>query len=763
MKGLLSVCLLVLLHIQAYAQFQVYGKVRDISGVPLAGATIWDSISNKGTSTNSDGTFLLVVPQPKVMLVVSFIGYHPYQQTFTIEKVKKLEIILEPTEIQLSEVEIHAENIEELLSQTQMGKVQLSAREAQLIPALFGEVDILKTLQLKPGVQSGNEGTTGLYVRGGSPDQNLFLLDGATVYNPSHLFGLFSIFNNDAIENVTLYKGDFPSQFGGRLASVVDVKMRNGSPTDFKGNGGIGLIASRLTIDVPIIPQKLTAIFSGRRTYFDIFTRELNRRNEKNPNYDPIPDYFFYDGNAKISYQVASKHSISFSGYGGRDIFTFKRNRITTNFSWGNLVGILTWKYLISPKLTINTSTAFTKYNYIISSKLGNIFNISLESRISDRAFLQEWIYVHNNRHSFVWGVNHTYHQFIIGRFDGGSPSNNIKLEAGEFIGAHQTALYISHEYTYQNFQLRIGLRGVRFSARNQPYYGTEPRFSISYRLTPRLSFKASFAHVHQFLHLASNSAATLPTDVWYPSTRIVRPQLSQQVAAGFSISLWKDKLFFSQESYYKWLWNQVDFKDGARLYINQNLENEFVFGKGWCYGTEFYLEKRVKKTTGWLGYTIAYTWRQFENINYGKPFRPRYDRRHDFSAVLLHRFNWKWHFSLTWIYGTGSLTTLPPARYTGQDIYGTNGGIVPMILERNNFRMAPYHRADIALIMNFRPRKHYRSSLNFSIYNLYNRRNPFYIYLDTQETVPNVITGIEAKQVSLFPAIPSITYNFEF
>ncbi len=739
------------------------------SGEPLPGAAIYLVSEKRGELCNPSGRFLIETMQDTGTVRINYAGYKP--KYYSIQTWPKTELKIELEVSDLKEVVITSEKTAlEKVATNQMSIENLSIKEAKLLPAIFGEVDILKTLQLKPGVQSGGEGFSGLYVRGGGPDQNLMLMDGATIYNPNHLFGFFSVFNSDAVAGVDLYKGGFPARYSGRLSSVIDLKTRDGNQNKWTTTGGLGLISSRLAVEGPIVKDKLSVLVTGRRTYFDIFTRYLNKKNEGNIDFTPIPDYFFHDINLKVTWKPTVKDKVTFSGYYGRDVFNFSRNRFNVVFDWGNTVGNLRWQREISPNLNLNSNLIVTAYRYSISNKFEN-FKFGLSSGIRDYTAKSELTWTPKRTNTWQTGLTLTHHSFEIGRASASTSDGSFNFNAGTNPTANSGAAFLSNEIDLtEKWQLNSGLVLTAFNQKSQYFSGLEPRFSMRYKLTERISLKANYTRMYQFLHLASNSGASLPTDLWYPSNNTVKPQISDQVAGSFSISLWEDKLFFSNEYYYKNMQRQIDLKDGASFFVNDKLDTVFVFGRGWAYGTEFYIEKKKGKLTGWVGYTLSYTWRQFPTINFGERFHPRYDRRHDISVVILYQLSKRLNFSTTWVYGSGNAISLPEGRYFFQDITGaidpqSFATIVPLVKRRNTFRLEPYHRWDIGLVYKLRPKRG-ESDLTFSVYNLYNRMNPFFIYFETVTDNPDgtgTPRGFQAKQVSLFPLIPSINYNFRF
>ncbi len=760
--------------VPAGGQFTLSGQVRAARGEALPGATVAVPALGAGMAADEQGRFSLRLPAGRHQVVVGFVGY--VSQTLEVNLTRRsqtLTVTLPESANELGEVVVEGTvTLQEKLQSTQMGVERLSIKEAKLLPALFGEVDILKTLQLKPGVQNGGEGTSGLFVRGGSSDQNLVLVDNALVYNPNHLFGLFSVFNSDAVQSVDLYKSGFPAQFGGRLSSVIDVKLRAGSREKVGVTGGIGLISSRLTVEGPLgKSRKGSFIVSGRRTYFDVFTRAINQRNAGDENYQPIPDYFFYDLNAKASYRLGEKDEVFATGYLGRDVFGFNsRNGFNFDFNWGNTLGVLRWQHTFNSKLIANTSVSITDYQYGLTNKLDQ-FSFNLGSAIRDYTGRVDVDWTPNERHSVKLGLLATEHRFGVGRLQAGSQDNRINFGADVKYSGQEAGLYISDNYKPSDkLQLEGGRRLSGFQSGTDRYAGLEPRASARYSLSPNTSLKASYALMYQYVHLVTNSGATLPTDIWYPSRLSVKPQRSQQVSTGVSFLLGKGQFLLTDEVYYKWGTNQIDFRDGAQLFVNAELDEEFLFGRGWSYGNEIYLEKKTGRTTGWLGYTLAWTQRRFPpqrgttGINRGEAYYPSYDRRHNLTAVLIHNLTERLSLTGSFVFSSGAPTTLPLGRFAYQDFNGGRPQAVPVYPDRNTYRLIPYHRLDLGVVWKLKPNRLVaESDLTFSVYNAYNRRNAYFIYFDTVRDDNDRIVDFKAQQVSLFPAIPSVTYNFHF
>jgi len=757
----------------AQVQHVLSGVVRGSDGDVLPGASVALPALGLGTATEADGHYRLSLPEGPQQVVVSFVGYTPQTLSVNLRHSQQHSFTLVAATSELGEVVVQGQQtLREKLQTTQMGVEHLSIREAKLLPALFGEVDILKTLQLKPGVQSGGEGSSGLFVRGGSADQNLVLVDNVLVYNPNHLFGLFSVFNSDAVQSVDLYKSGFPAQFGGRLSSVVDVKLREGDREKYVTTGGIGLISSRLSFEGPIRKGKGSFIVSGRRTYFDVFTRALNRANANKVDYTPIPDYYFYDFNAKANYTLGEKDQLYFTGYLGRDIFGFTSpNGFQAQFTWGNTLGALRWQHVFSPRLTANTSVSVTSYKYNLGNSIDQ-FSFNLGSTIQDYTARTDFDYVPNDRHTLKFGALVTAHNFGVGRLQRSSQDNSVNVDSNVNYLGQEGGVYASDNIKVSDkLQTELGLRLTGFQSGTDHFGGVEPRASARYSLTDKVALKASYALMYQYVHLVSNSGASLPTDIWYPSRLSVKPERSQQTSAGVSFLLGDGKFLLTNEAYYKWSSNQIDFKDGAQIFANNNLDSQFLFGRGWAYGNELYLEKKTGKTTGWVGYTLAWTKRNFppqlgtSGINNGQDFYPNYDRRHNLNVVVMHQLNTRLSLTASFVYTSGAPTTLPLGRFALQDIYQGSIRAVPVYPDRNSYRMIPYHRLDLGLVYKLRPsRIGGDRDLTFSIYNAYNRRNAYFIFFDqTRDKVTDKVTGYRAQQVSLFPFIPSVTYNFKF
>ncbi|MCB0288003.1 MAG: TonB-dependent receptor, partial [Calditrichaeota bacterium] len=729
---------------QTRTKYTISGFVQDAtSGERLIGANVFEPTLQEGTTTNSYGFFSLTLPADSVLLAVAYIGFQNEFFRLKLTDDVALNINLRPSPVAGDTIQVVADAIELIENQTQMSRIDVSVAQIRSMPALLGETDILKALQLLPGVQSGSEGASGIYVRGGGPDQNLIMLDGAPVYNASHLFGFFSVFNADAIKNVNLTKGGFPARFGGRLSSVLEINMKEGNNQKFEATGAIGVVASRLTLEGPIKKGVSSFIVSMRRTYIDILARPFMNTDEG------TGGYYFYDVNAKANYAFSNNDRIYLSFYGGDDQFYAEENNdfdsetpdFTAETGWGNLTGTFRWNHLFSKKLFSNTIVTFSKYRFDITTKersgddsyVANYF-----SGIRDWSARVDFDYIPNTRHSIRFGTGITHHNFSPGAYqyneDSDSPVD-LLLKPSADVNALEAIVYIEDDVKISDdFSANIGVHASGFQVKNTTHTSLQPRVSLNYRLPGGYALKSSFASMNQYIHLLTNSGIGLPTDLWVPATDRVKPQESWQAAVGIARSLADRRYEFSFEIYYKKMNDLIEYREGANyLALDTDWQNKVQPGDGEAYGAEFFLQKKRGRTTGWLGYTLSWSNRQFASLNDGKAFPYRYDRRHDLSAVVAHDISKKWEFSTNFVFGTGAAITLPIAQiqlnptgynnpflgYTGtQNIYGS----------RNGFRMANYHRLDVSLRF-FRGKTRDGGIFTFSVYNLYSRKNPFFIY----------------------------------
>lgn len=768
--------------IHAQNKYTVSGYIKDgESGESLIAATVIDAQSGKGATTNLYGFYSLTLAEGEHTLTFSYIGFEDQVQTIKLDADKRINIELGFSAVMTDQVVITGERRDKNVESTDMGKVELSTEEAKVLPALMGEVDVMKTLQLLPGIQSSGEGNSGFYVRGGGPDQNLILLDDAVVYNSGHLFGFFSVFNSDAVKNTTLIKGGMPANYGGRLSSVVDVQMSEGNMKKYQVTGGIGFIASRLTIQGPIVKDKASFIISGRRTYIDLITKPIFK------NLDggrfAGNSYYFYDLNVKVNYRFSDKDRLYASGYFGRDVFTFSDpdGSFKIDIPWGNATATLRWNHLFNDKLFMNTTAIFQDYKFGVESDFQGVA-FELFSGVRDYSMKMDFDYFPHPNHKVKFGAIYTYHQFTPYTANGQSEDQSFGTDLDKKL-AHEAAIYILDEWDiHERFKINFGLRGSMFSNvgpydkkvlneagavvdtihygynENIATYGMlEPRLSMRFKVDEFSSIKAGFTVNRQYIHLVSSSSSTLPTDLWVPSTDRVKPQLGIQYSIGYFRNFLDNMFETSIELYYKDLRNQIEFGQSFVQELNTDIEEGYVFGKGWSYGAEFFVKKALGDFNGWIGYTLSFTNRKFPDINEGQTFVAKYDRRHDLSIVLIYDLNDRWKFATTFVYGTGQATTLPIGRYF------VEGQIVNQYGERNSYRMEPYHRLDLSVTYVFKLKRKFYSDLAFSVYNVYNRQNPYFIYYDVDGSTASNDLTVSAKQASLFPVLPSITWNFKY
>ncbi len=755
----------------AYAQnYTLKGRVKDASnGEDLIGAAvIVEGASGKGATTNTYGFYSLTLAKGTYKVSVQYIGYQTVIKEVVLDKDVSLNIELQEDSESLEEVVVSAEAANANVTKTEMSVARITPKEVETVPVLFGEKDIIKMVQLLPGVKTSGEGGSGFSVRGGGLDQNLILLDEAPVYNASHLLGFFSVFNSDAIKDVTLYKGGMPAEYGGRASSVMDVIMKDGNSKKFGASGGIGLISSKLTIEAPIVKDKGSFIVSGRRTYADVFLKLSSNEDLKNTT------LYFYDLNLKANYQITQKDRVYISGYFGRDNFGFDDE---FGFSWGNVTGTLRWNHVFNDRLFSNTSFIYSDYDYAFDVGADEE-KFTLESGIKDLNLKQDFSYFLNSNNTIKFGGNVIRHNFVPGVIKSGPESGIPPQEINEQY-AVEGALYVQNEQ-------KVGLRwsfsyGLRYSLFDymgageayefdeagevvssqtyddwesiQFYNGLEPRASAKYLLNEESSIKMAYNRNYQYMHLLSNSTSGSPTDRWVPSSNNVKPQIADQIAAGYFRNF-KDNMFeFSAEVYYKKMQNLIDYRAGADLVFNGTVESELVYGGGKAYGLELLLRKTQGKFTGWLSYTLSRSLRKFDDIDNGKIFPSRQDRIHDLSVTAIYALNPKWTFSANFIFYTGDAVSFPSGRYQA------GGKEVPYYTERNGYRFPNYHRLDLGATWTVKKTEKFESSWNFSVYNAYGRENPYIINFEENEDTGNV----EAVQFALFKVIPSISYNFRF
>jgi hypothetical protein len=779
---LTALAVLLLTSTQAQHKYTISGFVRDsLSRETLIGASVTVKGESKGANSNAYGFYSLTLPSGKYVFSASFVGYLPQEFEVDLSENLSFNISLFAKNSLSQEILISGKKRDANVKNAQMGQIDLSMSKIRSLPVIFGEVDPLKSLQLLPGVRNAGEGNSGLYVRGGGPDQNLIMLDDAVVYNTGHLFGFFSIFNGDAIKNTTLIKGGMPAQYGGRLSSVLDIAMKDGNMKEFQGEGGIGSIASRFSIQGPIAKDKASYMVSARRTYIDLLAKPFIKKGSQFYG----SGYFFYDLNAKVNYRFSDKDRLYFSTYFGRDVFDFVNNQRSFDIGipWGNATMTLRWNHIFSRRLFANTTAVFNDYKFDFNAKQEN-FQLRLSSGIRDYNLKSDFDYYATPQHKMKFGAQYTYHRFTPSVISGKQDSTVFSPNNAQVKYANELAAYVQDDWEIsEKFKVNYGLRASWFQQVGpykrytedadgnkldstlygrmegvKSYGGLEPRVTVRYALNDETSLKAAVTRNLQYIHLVSNAGTTLPTDVWVPSTYRVKPQISWQYALGL-FKNWKDNMFeTSVEVYYKNMQNQIEYREGYTP-STRDTEEEFVFGRGWSYGSEFYINKARGKLTGWIGYTLSWTWRKFPQLNYGERYPAKYDRRHDLSVVGIYELNKHWKMSAVFVYATGNATSLPERFYIVE-------GVLSQEFSRiNQYRLANYHRLDFSATWTPHPEttKKFHGSWVFSIYNVYSRANPFFIYFDQTGNPYDGSLKVQAKQVSLFPIIPSVTWNFKF
>jgi hypothetical protein len=762
-----------LLSFCAFSQskYTISGYVKDAkTGEELIGAAVFiKDLPATGVYTNAYGFYSITLPAGTYNVTAQYLGYTPLDVKIVLKQNIKQEFSLNEKLSEIKEVVITAERKDENIQKVEMGVEKMAMKEIMNVPVLMGEKDVLKTLQLTPGVKSAGEGNSGFYVRGGAADQNLILLDEAPVYNASHLLGFFSVFNSGAIKDVTLYKGSQPAEYGGRLSSVLDIRMKDGNDKKFGVEGGIGIISSHMNIEGPIVKNKGSFSISGRRTYADLFLK-ISRDTTVNKSI-----LYFYDLNAKANYDINKNNRIYLSGYFGKDVFGYSD---IFGLDWGNATGTLRWNHLYSDKLFSNTSIIFSNYDYKIHTNFGTTKGLII-SRIQDWNLKQDFEYFINSKYSIKFGFNAIHHQIIPGVVTLETNSSIQSLNLTHKF-AWENAIYISNEYKPETWlSLEFGLRVSAFTIIGpgdfynyntdgtiadtvkyrsgkiiKTYFNPQPRISANFIISEKSSVKASYARNVQDLHLLSNSTSGNPTDSWIPSSNNVKSEIADQVALGYFRNFNDNNYEFSAEAYFKYLANQIDYKDGAVITLNENAESQLLFGKGRAYGLELFLKKKQGRLNGWIGYTLARTEKQIDGINNGRYYPAKQDRTHDISIVGIYEIAKKWIVSATWVYYTGNAVTFPSGKYM------INNRVVNYYTERNGYRMPAYHRLDIGATWNIKKTEKFESSLNFSCYNAYGRENAYSI---TFRQDPEDPTRSQALQTTLFRWVPSVTYNIKF
>jgi hypothetical protein len=756
-------------------KYTISGYVRDAkTGEELIGATVSvNELPSVGISTNTYGFYSITVPQGRYTLSVHYIGYE--QVTMSVELSKSITSNISLTEKvrELNEVVVISEKRNENITRNRMGVEKMNIQEIKNIPSFFGEKDVLKTIQLLPGIKPAGEGSSGFFVRGGSADQNLILLDGATVYNASHLMGFFSVFNPDAIKDVTIYKGPIPAEYGGRLSSVLDISMKEGNDKQLSVYGGIGLISSRLTVEGPIKKEKGSFIISARRTYADIVLHSLVRSNIIRDSTLSNAQLYFYDLNVKANYRITDRDRIYLSGYFGRDVLGIT----DFGFNWGNATATMRWNHLFNDKLFSNTSLVYNDFDYTLNNGSAT-HPINVISKIKDYTIRQDFQYFPSEKNQIRFGFSSTYHQQVPGTITT-SDINTIRKSLPE-KNSLENAIYFSDDYRIsEHLSINAGLRLSEFSLlgpgpfyqynsynfidsvksiidstmKVKSYFEPEPRLSVNYVINSKNSVKLSYSRNAQYMHLLSNSTTGSPTDMWIPSSYNTAPETSDQFSLGYFRNFHDNGLEFSVETYYKNMLHQVDYIKGAQLILNENVESQLIYGKGRAYGLELMIRKKYGRLTGWVGYTLARTERQFDGINNGSWYPAKQDRTHDVSIVAIYSLAKGWTLSGSWVYYTGNAVTFPKGAYMIGD------RLVFLYTDRNGNRMPAYHRLDFSIEKELRKHGRYESNLNFSVYNAYLRDNAYSITFRQNSQTKQ----IEAVQTTLFRIVPSITYNFKF
>ncbi len=762
---------LLILFIVSFAQAQIKytlsGTVSDAeTGETLTGATVVvDSLS--GSASNVYGFYSLEANAGKHVVNVTYIGYQSYKDTIHLVSNLSRNFKLY-SGLALDEFVVSSVRSNENVLSASTGVQQLQISEIKKIPVLFGEQDVLKTLTLTPGVKSIGEGNGGLYVRGGSNSQNLILLDEATVFNANHLLGFFSTFNSDAIKDLTLYKGTAPAEYGGRLSSVMDVRMKDGNNQKWGVNGGIGLISSRLAIEGPLKKNKGSILVSGRRTYADMFLLLSPEENIKNSS------LYFYDLNLKANYQLDDKNKLFVSGYFGRDVLGFSGR---FGIDWGNSTGTLRWNRIWNPRLFSNTTLITSNYDYKIGIQFGDV-EFQIRSNIKNNQFKQEFQYFLNDNNTLNFGYSGIYHQITPGQISADASSGQNFNTIEDRYGLEHS-IYLSNHSKYSGkFSFDYGLRanlfqlmgpGTYYQYQNglptdsivsntsgivKSYFQLEPRANLSYVFNAKQSLKFSYTRNTQHLHMLSNATSTTPTDIWLMSGVNVKPEISDQWSLAFNQNFNEDMYKFSAETYFKWMQNQIDLKDGADIMANEHVEGEILYGSGRAYGLELMLSKVYGDFTGWIGYTLSRTELKIPGVNNDLWYAARHDATHDLSIVGIYNLSDRWSFSGSWVYRTGNAITFPSGKYE------VDGEVMFYYTERNGYRMPDYHRMDLGATYTFKKKRMFESSLNFSIYNAYGQKNAFSIDFEQSPEDP---TKTQAVKTYLFTYMPSITYNFKF
>jgi len=783
---LFCIILLTGKYVLAQSEYQLSGRIFNAAdSTTLTGAAIYDYESGRGAVADDSGQFQIYLQDGSHRLRFSYLAYHQLDTAIVMSRSIRLDFYLIPKVISYEEVTISADSEKDYVQSTQMSEIVLNHYELSQLPSLLGSSDPIRFLQLTPGVQSGTEAGIGFYVRGGGVDQNLVLYDQAVMYNPGHMMGFMSVFNEDVIQKVSLIKAGIPARYGGRLSSVVNIESFKGHSDSLSVKGEIGLITSRITINRSLNKNKGSFILSARRNYIDLWLKPIlvPLLGQTNPLFQESK-YHFYDLNAGFSYRLGDKDYISLTAYHGRDDYDLTRESIQlyNEVNWGNSVASARWSHVINSRLSLHNILTSSFYNFDFTG-VQSYFSFKMYSSVMDYSYKTYLSFLSDN-HKITGGIDMIHHTF--------NP-NQFEVESGSFIAdfVEFNKLYAYEGSVFIEDDIRLSEKwslgaGLRYSFFNQvgPYneyikneggvitdtlqYSTgkslvffhhpEPRLSLKYQVNSSSSIKASFMHIAQYVHLATSSSVSMPTDVWLPSSLNIKPQVGNQVSLGYYKNLFDNNYESSVEVYYKNVSNHLEFIRGVILNsLNMTMQDNIAVGKGQSYGSEFFLRKKTGETTGWISYALSRSEKQFDRINEGKIYPAKYDRKHDLSVAAIHRINNRWNASAVFIYVTGNALTMPLGRYIIQ------GNLINEYGEVNSFRMPAYHRMDISFTRENKTKRGNISAWNFSIYNVYNRGNPFYIYFETTGDLNNYSLDVTARVVSLFPILPTISWMFEF
>ena len=786
-KIALILSLLLPIVLSAQEKYILSGYISDsVSGLPLYGASVHLKENNIGSISDTKGYFEMTVNKGNYTLIVSFLGYKTYNAPVYINRNKSITINLSPEAFVSNEVVITDKYRNQNVTSIAPGSVKLNRKEIEQLPALLGNPDPIKVIQFLPGVTSGNDAGSGFNVRGSNTDQNLIIIDNIPVYNPSHVLGFFSVFNHNIIKELELIKSGIPANYGGRLSSIFAIESNDGDFNNYSYKANIGLISSDIYVEGPIVKEKLSFHFAGRRTYLDQTVKPAIRSfiKQKSIFYD-YSKYHFYDLNARMVWKASLKDQFAATFYSGTDKFTLNQpdNDYFNELQWGNTILGLNWKHIINDNTYLHNTFGYTTYNFNFHASQ-KYLRIGLFSNVEDFVHKLQFIKFLENNNKIEAGMEYQYHRF--------SP-NNINAEANEFavnfgknreLSAHEMALFANADISLSQ-RIKVG-GGLRISGyahvgpyteykKNfldeitdtnnyaasdilKTYYGFEPRTVLRYLVSKNSSVKLTYTRHYQYIHLVSSGAVTLPTDIWMPSTKNIKPQIGNQLSVGYFFDWFANTLGSSVDLYYKSFNNQIEVMYGIiNDYQDNTFEESMTFGKGHAYGMELFLKKQTGKTTGWISYTISRTVRQFDEINEGKIYPAKFDRLHDVNLVINHQINDKLSLSATFIYATGNAMTLP----AGRTILG--GNVISLYGDKNGFRLPAYHRLDVSASYILKQTPRYKSSLNFSIFNVYNRSNPYYIYFEVSGNIYEYNLEVKAKQVSMFPLLPSINWIVSF